>query len=74
MADATKTYKAVKVEKGRGGWGGPLTIKPSPQKPYVVSITGDRKKADQIAGYFKRRQPASKVIIRDTKTNNSEEC
>jgi len=40
MAEALKTYKAVKVEKGRGGWGGPLTVKPSPQKPYVVSITG----------------------------------
>ena len=40
MAEALKTYKSVKIEKGRGGWGGPLTIKPSPQKPYVVSITG----------------------------------
>ena len=40
MTDGTATYKAVKIEKGRGGWGGPLTIKPSALKPYVVSITG----------------------------------
>lgn len=33
-------YKAVKVSKGRGGWGGPLTIKPDDKRPYVASITG----------------------------------
>ena len=36
----TRTYKAVRVEKGGRGWGGPLTIKPAPGKEYVVSITG----------------------------------
>jgi len=35
-----KTYKAVKVEKGSRGWGGPLTIHPKPGREYVVSITG----------------------------------
>jgi PTS system glucitol/sorbitol-specific IIB component len=33
-------YKAVKVTKGRGGWGGPLTIKPTDDKPLIASITG----------------------------------
>lgn len=36
----TKTYKAVRVEKGSRGWGGPLTIQPKPGREYVVSITG----------------------------------
>ncbi|MEK4566654.1 PTS glucitol/sorbitol transporter subunit IIB [Alkalihalobacillus sp. FSL R5-0424] len=36
MAD----YKQVKVEKGSGGWGGPLIIQPTEQKKYVVSVTG----------------------------------
>ena len=33
-------YKAVKVTKGRGGWGGPLTIKPTDERPLIASITG----------------------------------
>lgn len=33
-------YKAVKVVKGPRGWGGPLTIKPTDDKPLVVSVTG----------------------------------
>jgi sorbitol-specific phosphotransferase system component IIBC len=33
-------YKSVKVTKGRGGWGGPLTIKPSDDRPLIASITG----------------------------------
>lgn len=36
MAD----YKQVKIEKGNGGWGGPLIIQPTEQKKYVVSVTG----------------------------------
>jgi PTS system glucitol/sorbitol-specific IIB component len=36
MAD----YKAVKIEKGPGGWGGPLTIKPTSDRPYIYSVTG----------------------------------
>jgi len=33
-------FKAVKVEKGARGWGGPLTIRPKAGQEYVVSITG----------------------------------
>ncbi|MEG1431990.1 MAG: PTS sorbitol transporter subunit IIB [Eubacterium sp.] len=33
-------YKAVKIEKGNGGWGGPLVIEPTETKNKVVSITG----------------------------------
>ncbi len=33
-------YKAVKIEKGPGGWGGPLTIKPTDARPYIYSVTG----------------------------------
>lgn len=33
-------YKAVKIQKGPGGWGGPLIIKPSEGKDKVVSVTG----------------------------------
>lgn len=33
-------YRAVKVEKGAGGWGGPLTILPTEEKKIVASITG----------------------------------
>jgi len=33
-------YKAVKIQKGPGGWGGPLIIKPSEGKDKIVSVTG----------------------------------
>ena len=33
-------YKAVKVSAGTGGWGGPLTIQPSDDKPIIACITG----------------------------------
>ncbi len=33
-------YKAVKIDKGPGGWGGPLTIKPTADRPYIYSVTG----------------------------------
>jgi len=33
-------YKSVKIEKGAGGWGGPLTIKPTADRPYIYSVTG----------------------------------
>ncbi|MGJ7919026.1 PTS glucitol/sorbitol transporter subunit IIB [Neobacillus sp. LXY-4] len=33
-------YHAVKISKGPGGWGGPLTILPTEKKKYVVSVTG----------------------------------
>jgi PTS system glucitol/sorbitol-specific IIB component len=38
MAD--KEFKAVKVEKGSQGWGGPLTIKPTAEKDKIVAVTG----------------------------------
>ncbi|TYP56782.1 PTS glucitol/sorbitol transporter subunit IIB [Thermosediminibacter litoriperuensis] len=34
------SYRAVKVEKGPGGWGGPLIIKPEGGRDKIVSITG----------------------------------
>lgn len=34
------TYNAIKIEKGKGGWGGPLIIKPDEIKNKVVSVTG----------------------------------
>ncbi|MDN7244111.1 PTS glucitol/sorbitol transporter subunit IIB [Planococcus shenhongbingii] len=33
-------FKAVSVTKGRGGWGGPLTIRPNEEQRYIVSVTG----------------------------------
>lgn len=33
-------YKAVKIEKGKGGWGGPLVIQPTEKKNKIVSVTG----------------------------------
>ena len=33
-------YKSVIVTKGAGGWGGPLTVTPSTDRPLVASITG----------------------------------
>lgn len=33
-------YKAVNVKAGRGGWGGPLVIHPTADKPYIYSVTG----------------------------------
>lgn len=33
-------YKSVKVEAGPGGWGGPLTITPSDERPLIYCVTG----------------------------------
>jgi PTS system glucitol/sorbitol-specific IIC component len=35
-----KEYKAVKISRGKTGWGGPLVIQPTAQKNKVVSVTG----------------------------------
>lgn len=34
------TYKAVKIDKGPGGWGKGLVVQPIPGKDMIVSITG----------------------------------
>ncbi len=35
-----KTYKAVKITRGKTGWGGPLVIEPTDQRNKIVSVTG----------------------------------
>lgn len=40
MSDALATYRAVKIEKGSSGWGGPLIIQPTAVRNKIVSITG----------------------------------
>jgi glucitol/sorbitol PTS system EIIB component len=35
-----KSYKAVKVERGPQGWGGPLVIQPTREKDKIVAVTG----------------------------------
>ncbi len=35
-----KSFKAVKISRGRGGWGGPLVIQPTDQRDKIVSVTG----------------------------------
>jgi glucitol/sorbitol PTS system EIIB component len=37
---ATKTFQAIKIVKGPGGWGGPLVIQPTDQRDKIVSVTG----------------------------------
>jgi PTS system glucitol/sorbitol-specific IIC component len=34
------TFQSVIVHKGKGGWGGPLTLTPDNTKKYVISVTG----------------------------------
>ncbi|MTI18055.1 PTS sorbitol transporter subunit IIB [Rhodobacteraceae bacterium RKSG542] len=33
-------FRAVKVERGAGGWGGPLVIEPTEQRDKIVAVTG----------------------------------
>ena len=33
-------FRAVRVEHGNQGWGGPLVIKPTPEKDKIVAVTG----------------------------------
>ncbi|WP_214469577.1 PTS glucitol/sorbitol transporter subunit IIB [Mesorhizobium sp. dw_380] len=35
-----KTYKAVRISRGKTGWGGPLVIEPTAQRDKIVSVTG----------------------------------
>jgi len=34
------SYNTVKITKGPNGWGGPLYVTPSEEKPYIVSMCG----------------------------------
>ena len=38
---AKQAYKAVKVSRGRNGWGGPLVILPTDQRDKIVSVNGN---------------------------------
>ncbi len=40
MEDNAIKYRAVKITKGNGGWGGPLVVKPDENKNIVLSVTG----------------------------------
>lgn len=33
-------YRAVKISAGKRGWGGPLIIEPTENKPYIYCVTG----------------------------------
>ena len=33
-------YKSVTISRGRGGWGGPLTVTPTVDRPLIYSVTG----------------------------------
>lgn len=33
-------YKSVKITKGKSGWGGPLTVRPTADRPLIYSVTG----------------------------------
>jgi PTS system glucitol/sorbitol-specific IIC component len=35
-----REYKAVRIERGQGGWGGPLVIQPTAERDKIVSVTG----------------------------------
>lgn len=41
-------YRAIKVSKGSGGFGGPLTVKPSDEKNVLLYITGGGAKPDIV--------------------------
>ena len=40
MSESKVVYKSVIIQKGKGGWGGPLVIEPNEIKNKVVSVTG----------------------------------
>lgn len=35
-----REFKAVRIDRGPGGWGGPLVIKPDGQRDKIVAVTG----------------------------------
>ncbi len=66
-------YKSVQIVAGRGGWGGPLTVTPTDDKPYIYSVTGGgihpiaQKIADMTGGTpfdgFKSSVPFDKIAV-----------
>ena len=66
-------YKSVKIEAGRGGWGGPLIVTPTDDKPYIYSVTGGgihpiaQRIADLTGGTpfdgFKSSVPFDKIAV-----------
>ena len=60
----SKTYQAVKVSKGRGGWGGPLVIQPTDQRNKVVSVTGGGIAAAQPAVVYIHASAFQPSILR----------
>lgn len=40
MTEQRKKFRAVKVERGSQGWGGPLIIEPTDEKDKIVAVTG----------------------------------
>ncbi len=68
---AEREFKAVKIERGSQGWGGPLIIEPTAEKDKIVAVTGggipavaqkiaDLTGAEVIDGF--RRPPAESEI------------
>src|SRR5688572_12689871 len=35
-----RTFRAVRIERGAQGWGGPLVIQPTAEKDKIVAVTG----------------------------------
>lgn len=66
-------YKAVRIEKGKGGWGGPLVVKPSDDRPLIYCVTGGgihpvaQAIADMTGGEpfdgFKSSAPFEKIAV-----------
>lgn len=66
-------YKAVKISKGSGGWGGPLVVKPREGKDIVLSVTGGgihplAEKIAELTGAtaidgFKTTVPDEKIMV-----------
>jgi PTS system glucitol/sorbitol-specific IIC component len=40
MPQPRREFRAVRVERGRQGWGGPLIIQPTEEKDKIVAVTG----------------------------------
>ncbi len=68
---AEREFKAVKIERGSQGWGGPLVIEPTTEKDKIVAVTGGgipavaQKIADltgaEVIDGFKRPPPESEI-------------